>query len=180
MHLPHIVPFDKSPVYFFTACIEGRRPVLNCQAAHDELTGIGRRSADHDGWFFGRFVLMPDHVHFFAMPVSEAKPLAQWHKMWKSVSARRLLKESNIAGHLWQADTFDHILRNKKSCAQKWQYVRENPVRRGLAPNAGRERSTPCRSIKANPRGEGTSPTICLNREQNGRSRRSAQRNCDR
>ena len=132
MHLPHIVPFDKRPIYFFTACIEGRRQVLACQEARDELTGLWRRSADHDGWFVGRFVLMPDHVHFFAMPGPASNPLGQWHKMWKSVSARRLTKECRIAGHLWQADTFDHILRNKKSYAQKWQYVRENPVRAGL------------------------------------------------
>jgi len=27
---------------------------------------------------------------------------------------------------------FDHLLRNNESYAQKWEYVRENPVRAGL------------------------------------------------
>ena len=27
---------------------------------------------------------------------------------------------------------FDHVLRNDESYAQKWEYVRENPVRAGL------------------------------------------------
>jgi len=27
---------------------------------------------------------------------------------------------------------FDHLLRNDESYAQKWEYVRENPVRAGL------------------------------------------------
>lgn len=136
MHLPHIVPFDKSPVYFFTACIEGRHPVLACQPAFDELSGIWTRSTVHDGWLVGRFVIMPDHVHFFATPAREAKPRSEWHKMWKSVSSRRLMREFKLKPPVWQADTFDHILRNGKSYEEKWRYVRDNPVRQGLVANS--------------------------------------------
>ena len=68
MHLPHIQPFEKSPIYFFTTNTEKRRPVLACQSAFDELSGLWTRSATHDGWYVGRYMLMPDHVHFFAMP----------------------------------------------------------------------------------------------------------------
>jgi len=34
------------------------------------------------------------------------------------------------------AGLFDHILRNDESYTQKWEYVRENPVRAGLVPRA--------------------------------------------
>jgi len=132
MHLPHIQPFEKDPLYFFTACLVGRRPVLACQQAYDRLTGIWARSASQDGWWVGRSVLMPDHVHFFASPAEDAKPRAEWHKMWKSLSSRQLCGEFKLVPPLWQTDTFDHILRNKKSYAEKWNYVRENPVRKGL------------------------------------------------
>jgi REP element-mobilizing transposase RayT len=33
---------------------------------------------------------------------------------------------------LWQRGFFDHLIRNTESYAQKWDYVRENPVRAGL------------------------------------------------
>jgi hypothetical protein len=33
---------------------------------------------------------------------------------------------------LWQREFFDHILRSDESYAQKWEYVRENPMRVGL------------------------------------------------
>lgn len=75
---------------------------------------------------------MPDHVHFFAVPGPDAKPRCVWHKMWKSVTARRLARVLTFELPLWQADTLDHILRHRESYVEKWRYVRENPVRAGL------------------------------------------------
>ena len=37
---------------------------------------------------------------------------------------------------LWQPGFFDHVLRNDESYSQKWEYVRENPVRTGLVVRA--------------------------------------------
>ena len=37
---------------------------------------------------------------------------------------------------LWQRRFFDHVLRSDESYAQKWNYVRENPVRAGLVAKA--------------------------------------------
>ena len=75
---------------------------------------------------------MPDHVHLFASPLPEAKSRAQWLKLWKSVSARHLARTLGINPPIWQADTFDHVMRSGESYAQKWDYVRANPVRKGL------------------------------------------------
>ena len=36
----------------------------------------------------------------------------------------------------WQPGFFDHLLRNDESYAQKWEYVRQNPVRAGLVKSA--------------------------------------------
>jgi hypothetical protein len=36
----------------------------------------------------------------------------------------------------WQKGFFDHLIRNSESYAQKWEYVRENPVRAGLVKHA--------------------------------------------
>ena len=33
---------------------------------------------------------------------------------------------------LWQPGFFDHVLRSDESYAEKWNYVRNNPVRAGL------------------------------------------------
>jgi REP element-mobilizing transposase RayT len=57
-----------------------------------------------------------------------------------------MLKQSLAkAGHysrtkkqIWQEGFFDHVLRNDESYTQKWNYVRENPVRAGLVGDAER------------------------------------------
>jgi REP element-mobilizing transposase RayT len=105
MRLPHITPFAKAPLIFFTACASDRRPVLANQAAFATIGGVWRKSGQLDGWYVGRFVFMPDHVHFFAKPVAEAKPMGTWNKMWKSVTARVLARKLNLSPPLWQGDT---------------------------------------------------------------------------
>ncbi len=37
---------------------------------------------------------------------------------------------------LWQAEFFDHLIRSDESYDQKWDYVRENPVRAELVKSA--------------------------------------------
>jgi hypothetical protein len=36
----------------------------------------------------------------------------------------------------WQKGFFDHLIRSDESHAEKWKYVRENPVRAGLVAKA--------------------------------------------
>jgi hypothetical protein len=35
-------------------------------------------------------------------------------------------------GPVWQEESFDHVLRNDGSFQEKLEYIRQNPVRRGL------------------------------------------------
>lgn len=136
MHLPHLVPFAKRPLYFFTACAAGRRPIFESRDAQRVLVEVWGTSADHDGWFVGKYVIMPDHVHFFASPGEGARNRVGWCKAWKSVSSRRIAKARGIFPPVWQPDTFDHILRTAESYSAKWDYVRANPVRAGLVDDA--------------------------------------------
>ena len=132
MQLPHLKSFRNQPLVFLTACIAKRKQILANDTAVSALKNIWQRSAELDGWFVGRFVIMPDHVHLFARAAIEAKPLATWIKTWKSLSARELTAELNLAPPIWQRDYFDHFVRSAGSYSEKWEYVRNNPVRKGL------------------------------------------------
>ena len=89
------------------------------------------------GWAVGRYVVMPDHVHFFATPApSNVTPLHQVVGKWKEWTAKRILKVNGGTAPLWQPEFFDHLLRSEESLTEKWTYVRENPVRAGLVSRA--------------------------------------------
>jgi len=81
-------------------------------------------------------VVMPDHVHLLLMPLRDEKgwpySLPVILKLLKGASARSVNKLSGTCGPVWQEESFDHVLRSQESFGEKLEYLRQNPVRRGL------------------------------------------------
>lgn len=121
--------FVDSPIYFITACSVDRRPILHCEVVHNAFRSFCLNSPLHGVWI-GRYVLMPDHLHLF-LSVEEIS-LSNWVKSLKNALSKTLRKLGHEAPH-WQKGFFDHLLRSGESYSQKWDYVRANPVRAGLA-----------------------------------------------
>ena len=131
-HMAHVPSFRLRSIVFFTAAMFDRRPLLGEARPHEILRGIWERSAERNGWYVGDYLLMPDHVHFFAQPAPDSNLMCDWVRMWKSVSARQMMKALSVEAPVWQDDYFDRYLRYAESYRQKCQYVRNNPVRAGL------------------------------------------------
>ena len=131
-HLAHLQPFSRHPIVFLTVVTDDRRPLLACHAAYAALADVWSRSPTADGWFIGRFILLPDHVHLFARPAVNAKPLANWIQTWKSLSSRQITTLLHAFSPIWQKDYFDRFLRSADNYQGKWNYVEMNPVRRRL------------------------------------------------
>jgi putative DNA methylase len=79
---------------------------------------------------------MPDHMHLLLTPLRDEKgwpySLPVILKLLKGTSARSANKLSGSCGPVWQEESFDHILRSQASFEGKLEYIRQNPVRRGL------------------------------------------------
>jgi len=124
------------PIYFVTVCAFRRRLILARDAIAAVLVGELRSARERHGWPIGSYVIMPDHVHFFCGPDPCAISLSDFMREWKSWTSRRVNtlrpRPTTAATTLWQREFFDHILRSDESYAQKWDYVRDNPVRAGL------------------------------------------------
>jgi REP element-mobilizing transposase RayT len=121
------------PVYFITACTHGRRKILTTVDAAAILLAEWKSAEDRHGWLVGRYVVMPDHVHFFVSErVNPQKTLSSFMQQWKQWTARHIAKDMRIKPPVWQSGFFDHVLRSEESYAKKWAYVRANPVRAGL------------------------------------------------
>ena len=119
--------FVDSPIYFVTACTLDRRPILDCELVHDAFRIFCLNSPQHGAWV-GRYVLMPDHLHLFV--IVDAISLSNWVKSLKTTLSKTLRTLGCDAPH-WQKGFFDHLLRSSESYSQKWDYVRDNPVRAG-------------------------------------------------
>jgi REP element-mobilizing transposase RayT len=126
----------RDPLFFVTATTFQRAQVLNSPAAHAICVEAWETGQRLHGWQVGRYVMMPDHVHFFCVPGPDAKPLETFVGKWKEWTAKFFHRRWGASMPLWQEEFFDHALRSQESYSQKWEYVRQNPVRAGLVGHA--------------------------------------------
>jgi putative transposase len=88
-----------------------------------------KMAKERNAWV-GRYVIMPDHLHFF-VDCGDEVLLSGWMKSLKNSLSKTLRNLGHSAPH-WQKGLFDHLVRSEPSYEQKWQYTRENPVRANL------------------------------------------------
>jgi len=120
---------NQSILIFVTVCTKARRACLADDTMHARLLAAWESATF---WTVGRYVIMPDHLHFFCAPaIHPAHPLRRWCGFWKNAVARQCEVET-----LWQRDLWDRQLRAGDSYSEKWNYVRNNPVRAGLVAEA--------------------------------------------
>ncbi|MGI9115253.1 MAG: REP-associated tyrosine transposase [Chthoniobacterales bacterium] len=151
---PRLVPvFQKydPPLFFVTLRTRNRRRVSANTSLHEAFVEYGNRGIEQ-GIALGRYVILPDHIHLFVAG-SHDFDLGLWIRGLKRVVAaavpggrggnappsHHLLPSGPTAAatpSLWQRGFFDHLIRNSASYEQKWNYVRENAVRAGLAKTA--------------------------------------------
>ena len=90
------------------------------------LTAGHGRLYQLDGW-----VIMPNHFHALVEPM-EKQTLGSILQGWKGASARRINQILGRAGSLWQAETFDHIVRSEAQFEHFRRYIAGNPAKAGL------------------------------------------------
>jgi REP element-mobilizing transposase RayT len=130
-----------TPLYFVTFNTMHRRYRLANERVHSALriyceTGVATARAA-----VGRYVIMPDHVHLFVSG-DASFDLSIWVRGLKRAISKAIAS-TNIeamaaatSSRIWQPGFFDHLMRSSESYAQKWIYVRENPVRAKLVAHA--------------------------------------------
>jgi REP-associated tyrosine transposase len=118
-----------SPLFFVTICTLHRRKIPFLRGAEQALAIYATRAMSDYNVAVGRYVIMPDHLHIFVRG-DRSFALGKWIKGLKHAILQAFPNEH--APSLWQPGFFDHLLRNDESYAEKWEYVRQNPVRAGL------------------------------------------------
>ena len=75
--------------------------------------------------------VMPNHVHAVMQPLAPHE-LSGVVQSWKGFSAREANRQLGRSGAFWQAETYDHLVRDAAELAHAVRYVAENPAQAGL------------------------------------------------
>jgi len=123
----HGVFIDKSKptIVMINVCTKDRDRWLATDIHHALLRKVWKKAT---AWLVGRYVILPDHIHLFAAPGDMDLPLENWMKYWKSFFSR----ENQRPECRWQAGHWDTRMRTREIYEERWEYVRNNPVRHGL------------------------------------------------
>ena len=131
-NLPHLQNYTATVFVTFSTwkrwelpeCV---RSAIVSHCLHDNKTKL---------WMHG-LVVMPDHVHLIFSPLCDADGdafgLAEIMGGIKGASAHAVNRTLGRSGHVWQDESFDHVLRSGEKIREKVEYICSNPVRRGLA-----------------------------------------------
>jgi len=126
--------FSDRRLYFITTCTADRRPLLAQPEIAEILLDELRQARDRRGWTVGRYVFMPNHLHFFCAEGGDGPPstVSQFVGHFKQWTSKRIAACFEAPQPIWQREFFDHLLRSGESYETKWIYVRDNPVRANL------------------------------------------------
>ena len=132
--IPNWLPWEQSTVYFITLCVADRQKVLANQPVWQVCLDTFKRL---DQWEVLSALAMPDHLHALIAPLSDrdasVSAFVKWFKRWFNETYWKCKPSvSDGTPWQWQEGCFDRLLRSDESASEKWDYIRQNPIRAGL------------------------------------------------
>ena len=106
-----------------------------CLLRQPRLAGIVAASLRHfDGerYLLGDFVVMPNHVHLLVRLFGGEGAVKQQCRSWKKFTATEINRVLGRRGHFWQAESYDHMVRDAEEFAAFQNYIASNPVKARL------------------------------------------------
>jgi REP element-mobilizing transposase RayT len=101
-----------------------------------KLTLNACRHFDGQRYTLWAAVITPDHVHLLLQP--KEIEAGQWWSLSslfhsvKSFTSKEINKLLTRKGSVWQDESCDRIFRDEQEFLEKWNYIRNNPVNKGL------------------------------------------------
>ncbi len=76
------------------------------------------------------YLFMPDHLHLLLEAKSAESDVRKVVNLFKQKTGYWLSQSHSV--HRWQKGYFDHILRSEEDIMKQFEYILENPVRKGI------------------------------------------------
>ncbi len=131
-NLPHWQ--EPGRVYFITWRCKGEQLLTGAERT---ITLGAVRFWDTSKWIVYAAVILPDHVHILAQPLSSGAggvfDLSEIIHSIKSFSAQKISQYRGVKESVWQDERYDRIVRDEAEFLEKWNYIRNNVVKAELA-----------------------------------------------
>jgi REP element-mobilizing transposase RayT len=128
-HMPLRDSGNLAQIVFLTVCAQDRKIIFAKPEVHTLIVSSWQRAKR---WSVGCYVIMPDHIHLFCSPATfPAEPIRTWVKYWKTLVSKVWPYPEDQP--IWQQDCWDTQLRRGDRYSEKWEYVRNNPIRAKLS-----------------------------------------------
>jgi putative transposase len=81
------------------------------------------------------YCLMPDHLHVIVSPGESTLSLSKFLNIFKGRTTV-IFREREGLKKIWQRSAFDHVIRTEENLKGVIEYIRNNPVRKGIVESA--------------------------------------------
>jgi len=81
------------------------------------------------------YCVMPDHLHVIVSPGESTLTLSKFLNIFKGRTTA-VFRERKDLKKIWQRSAFDHVIRTEENLKGVIEYIRNNPVRKGIVENA--------------------------------------------
>jgi REP-associated tyrosine transposase len=119
--------------YFITACTFQKRQLLQSERMMQLFLDVLFHYRQQQKYLLHEFVLMPDHFHLLITPIVTLERAMQLIKGGFSFRAKR---ELGFAYEIWPPSYYDRRVRDAEEFFAFREYIRQNPVKKGLVASA--------------------------------------------
>ncbi|HKW25224.1 MAG TPA: transposase [Terriglobales bacterium] len=116
--------------YFITASTFQKQNILQSGRIADLLVDVLLHYRQQQKYLLHEFVVMPDHFHLLITPQESLERAMQLIKGGFSFRAKR---ELGFRHEIWQPSFYDRRVRDAEEYFAFREYIRQNPLKRGLA-----------------------------------------------
>ena len=140
--------YQTAGAYFITICVKDRKPILgkivgtglpagpkNILSQYGEIAEkvLINMSDFYDNIKLDKYAIMPNHIHLL-LQITESggpsrTPVPTNSPISKFVGTFKRFCNKEYGGNVWQARSYDHVIRGQEDYAAVWEYIENNHLK---------------------------------------------------
>lgn len=118
--------------YFITICAHMQQNLFQQDEVAELMVANLLKYRDAEDFDLHEYVVMPDHIHLL-LSLNDQQKLSRAIQLIKGGFSHSLCENGLVMREVWQQRYHDRGVRDANEFAEIAEYIRQNPVRRGLA-----------------------------------------------